>query len=87
MIPVWARRRSPEEQRAFELETLAREVEEWRKVDARELGRRMTDLARVATASARRSPYWAQATAPEPMPPEAAQRWAKLIATHRGSGS
>lgn len=83
MIPAWATRRTPEEQERLEREELAREVEEWRQVSPQELGRRMAQMAVVATASAWRSPFWEAANEPEPRPPEAEARWMRLVAEFR----
>lgn len=83
MLPIWARRRTPEEQREMEHRELAEEVQEWRSVDPRELGRRVWVMVAEATRSARRSPYWERASAPEPMAPEDEARWRRLIAENQ----
>ena len=83
MTPLWARRRTPEEQREMELDDLASRVCEWRAVDPRELGRRMASMNAIANESARRSPFWEHASAPQPMPPEAEARWRRLVEEHR----
>jgi hypothetical protein len=87
VTPSWARHRSPEEQRAFEREEIAAEVREWRSVDPRERGRRMAAMLATATESARRSPYWERASAPEPMAPADEARWRRIVAEYRARRS
>lgn len=66
----------------MELDALASRVREWRAVDPRELGRRMASMNATANESARRSPEWQRASAPEPRSPEAEARGRRLIAEH-----
>lgn len=84
MTPRWARRRTLEEQRAFEHEQIAAEVCEWAALGPREIGRRLVAMAPLATAAARRSPYWEAASAPEPLAPGDAARWLRLVREHGG---
>ena len=83
MTPSWARPRTPEQQREMERAEIMADIQEWRAVDPRELGRRMATMIAAATRSAQQSPFWAQASLPEPMAPEAAARWRRLVAEHR----
>ena len=53
MIPAWARRRTPEEQAAFERAEILAEVEELRALSPQELGRRMAALSAAAWEAAR----------------------------------
>lgn len=44
----------------------------------------LAELLAALTPVARASPFWDTFSAPEPMPPDAAARWQRLVARRRG---